>query len=235
MASQSITLDDLRAQLDHAKERIAREKQSILKLNPLPDDFNREEYAFAYMRAERLGLRAINHKLRETAWLPMQLDASAEIMGAEPKSMKRWLTSAIHTKPDAEDFGNDFIHALARCGMKFGWEDSEVTRFAARIAALFHDLSCFVGIIFYCSWLSENHISSVEISNPQNLGRSVVEIAALVESPQLMRRWLAQDPDNARTAAEARNRRPNPPMPPILQVIRNDAYNDPPRPDPARV
>jgi hypothetical protein len=91
MTSRCIQLDDLRSHLDHAKDRISLEKQSILKLNPLPDRFNREEYAFAYKRAERLGLRAINRKLSEIAWLPMQLDAKTEILATSEKSMKRWL------------------------------------------------------------------------------------------------------------------------------------------------
>ncbi len=87
MGSRSINLDELRTHLNDAKERISLEKQEILKLHPLDDSFSREEYAFAYIRAERFGMRAINRKLAEIAWLPMQLDPKAEIMAEGHASM----------------------------------------------------------------------------------------------------------------------------------------------------
>ena len=75
--SKSINLDQLRQHLSHAKDQLSREKIEILGLHPLKDGFNREEYAFAYVRAERLGMRAINRRLAEIDWLPMQLDTRA--------------------------------------------------------------------------------------------------------------------------------------------------------------
>ncbi len=195
MSSRSINLDDLRKHLSGAKDRISLEKLEILKLNPLADDFNREEYAFAYMRAERLGMRAINRKLSEIAWLPMQLDPKAEIMADNHTSMKRWLTSAVLSKPDAEMFGNDFIHALARCGLKFGWDNPELIRLAARVANLFRDLSCLIGLIYYCTWLTENSVEDVELSNPDDLTRTAEEIAGLIQSPELYRFLRAKEQD----------------------------------------
>src|ERR1700734_1373929 len=121
--SRSINLDQLREHLSHAKDQLSREKTEILNLNPLPDKFNREEYAFAYVRAERLGMRAINRRLAEIDWLPMHLDPKSEMLAEGRNSMKRWLTSAFTRKPDSEDFGNDFMHALTRCGLKIGWDN----------------------------------------------------------------------------------------------------------------
>src|SRR3984957_7214790 len=161
MGSRSINLDDLREHLNGAKERISLEKLDILKLNPLPDGFSREEYVFAYIRAERYGMKAINRELAEIAWLPMQLDPKAEIMAESHTSMKRWLTSSVVGKPDSEKFGNDFIHSLARCGLRYGWDDPQLIRLASRISNLFRDLSCPIGLIYYCTSLQENSAENI--------------------------------------------------------------------------
>jgi hypothetical protein len=238
MASKCIALEDLRSHLDHAKDRISREKQSILKMNPLPEDFNREEYAFTYKRAERLGLRAINRKLSEIAWLPMQLDAKTEILSDSEKSLKRWLTSSLVSRPDAEEFGNDFIHALTRCGLKSGWDDGEVTRLAARVATLFRDLSCLIGLIYYCTWLNDNAITGIEVTDPSNLCSTVEEIAALIESPELMKNIRAREQDDNKAGAIAAPKKmveakvTHRQTKPKFHVITNDAYIDPMMPDP---
>src|SRR5271168_4555844 len=103
--NKGINLDQLREQLSLAKDRLSREKLEILGLHSLKDGFNREEYAFAYVRAERLGMRAINRRLAEIDWLPMQLDTRAEITGESRSSMKRWLTAAFAGKPASHEFG----------------------------------------------------------------------------------------------------------------------------------
>src|SRR5690348_13914838 len=145
--SKSVNLEELREHLSYAKDRLSREKSDILALYPLKDGFNREEYAFAYVRAERLGMRAINRRLSEIDWLPMQLDTKAEIAGESRSSMKRWLTAALAGKPDSDEFGNDFMHALTRCGLALGWDHAEFIKLASRIANLFRDLSCLIGIV----------------------------------------------------------------------------------------
>jgi hypothetical protein len=250
MGSRSINLDELRVHLNDARDRISLEKQEILKLYPLSDGFNREEYAFAYIRAERAGMRAINRKLSEIAWLPMQLDPKAEIMAEGHASMKRWLTSAVVGKPDSEEFGNDFIHALARCGMKHGWEHPEIVRLSSRVASLFRDLSCLIGLIYYCTWLTENSVEDVQLSNPDDLTRSAEEIAALIQSPELYRYLRAKEQDiekaqtqpgrrglNAGLAGEdgAKNGPHKRKARPTLRVIENENYFDPFMPDPVMV
>jgi hypothetical protein len=234
MANKAISLDELRAHLDRAKERISLEKHAILKLYPLASPFNRDEYAFAYRRAEQIGMRGITKKLSEIAWLPMQLDASAEIITPSQTAMKRWLTSAMITHPSSEQFGNDFIHALARTGVKYGWEDGEVPRLASRIGGLFRDLSCLVGLVYYCTWLTENHITVIELSNPSDLGRTVEELAMLMESPQILRQLRAREQDdNARAArsflpgAESVITKPKKRERSDFQLIINDDYVDP--------
>src|ERR1700733_11373008 len=137
--SRSINLDQLRAHLSHAKENLSREKSEILALHSLKDGFNREEYAFAYVRAERVGMRAINRRLSEIDWLPMQLDTRSELETASRSSMKRWLTASFTSKPDSDQFGNDFMHALTRCGLTLGWDDPEFLKLTARISNLFRD------------------------------------------------------------------------------------------------
>jgi hypothetical protein len=141
---------------------------------------------------------------------------------------------------DAEEFGNDFIHALTRCSLRFGWEDSEVNQLAARIAVLFRDLSCLIGLVYYCTWLNDNDIAAVEVSNPSDLCGTVEEIAALIESPELMRHIRAREQDDnkqARTPSPKTeiNRRPPRTSKPSLHVITNDAYVDPMMPDPVSV
>jgi len=236
---RNINLDELRAHLGYAKDKLSREKIEILGLNPLTDDFNREEYAFAYVRAERLGMRAINRRLSEIDWLPMQLDAKSEIVPENRSSMKRWLTAALASKPDADEFGNDFMHALARCGLAFGWDHAEFIKLASRIANLFRDLSCLIGIVYYCTWLAENRVEDIKLSNPEDLGKTAEEIATLMQSPEIFRYMRAPEQNDEKTgkaksrAGGAAGERGAAKKRPVLHVIENDNFFDPFTPDPA--
>ncbi len=240
--SKSINLEQLREHLSHAKEKLSREKIHILELHPLKDGFNREEYAFAYVRAERLGMRAINRRLSEIDWLPMQLDTRSEIASESRSSMKRWLTAAFIGKPDSDQFGNDFMHSLARCGLALGWDHAEFIKLAARIANLFRDLSCLIGIVYYCTWLAENHIDDLKLSNPEDLGKTAEEIAALMQSPEIFRYLRAPEQNDehagntrASRAAKAAATRRKPKRKPALHVIKNEKFFDPYTPEPAPV
>jgi len=227
MAGRTTTLDDFRAHLNDAKDRLSREKQNILTLYPLAEDFGREEYAFAYVRAERLGMQAINAKLAEIAWLPMQLDPKAEIMTEDRASMKRWLAAALAGKPDSGIFGNDFVHALARCGLGHGWEEGETLRLSLRIANLFRDLSCLIGLIYYSTWLAENGVGELQITDPDNLGSTAEEIASLIQSPELYRHLRAREQDDEKGKGLKSLGKPAKKSRPILSVITNDSYLDP--------
>jgi hypothetical protein len=231
--TKRINLDELRQHLSHAKEGLSQEKSDILQLHPLDDDFNRQEYVFGYLRAERLGLRAINRRLTEIEWLPMQLDTESEVVSENRSSMKRWLNSPLLSKPGSDEFGNDFIHSLARCGLKFGWDHPEFLKLAARVANLFRDLSCLIGIVYYCTWLAENRVEDIKLSNPDDLGRTAEEISNLIQSPEIYRYLRAPEQNDerkskARTRAKEKKR-------PSLRVIENDNFFDPFRPEPAPV
>lgn len=232
-----VLIEDLRKHLEGAKDRLTQEKADILKLHPLPDDFCREEYAFDYVRAERIGLKTINRRLAEIAWLPLQLDPRTEILSESRQSMKRWLTSAFAVKPGSEQFGNDFIHALTRCAMEHGGEHPHFTKLAGRIANLFRDLSCLVGLIYYCTWLSENKIEGVQLSNLNDLSQTAEEIAMLVQSPEIYRYLRAQEQNDEKAARvkKSAGARPAKKSRPALRVIENENFLDPFLPDPVTV
>jgi len=242
--TKSVHIDQLRAHLDHAKELLSAEKAEILKLYPLESPFSREEYAFIYVRAERLGMRAINRRLAEIAWLPMQLDPRSEILSETRSSMKRWVTAALAGAPGSEEFGNDFMHALARCGFARGWDHPDFIRLAGRVANLFRDLSCLIGLIYYCTWLSDNSIEALDLSDPTDLNRTAEEIAILLQSPEIYRYLRAQEQNDdsagvgtnkkagARKSSSALKKKKSRP---ILRVIENEGFVDPFVPGPAAV
>jgi hypothetical protein len=145
--------------------------------------------------------------------------------------MKRWLTAALAGKPNADEFGNDFMHALARCGLALGWEHPEFLKLASRIANLFRDLSCLIGIVYYCTWLAENRVEDIRLSNPEDLSKTAEEISALMQSPEIFRYMRAPEQNDERvktktsTKGEGKKR-------PVLHVIENDHFFDPFQPDP---
>lgn len=238
-----VRIDDLRQHLENAKDRLSQEKAEILKLHPLADDFSREEYAFNYIRAERFGLRAINRRLSEISWLPMQLDPRTEVLAESRESMKRWLTSAFAIKPDSQNFGNDFIHALARCSLEGGNNNPKFFKLSNRISNLFRDLSCLIGLIYYCTWLSENNIEAVGLTDPQNLSLAAEEIADLIQSPEIYRHLRAQEQDDEKKSARAKKRMTaksaadveKKQARPALQVITNPNFIDSFMPEPLPV
>jgi hypothetical protein len=235
--TRSVHIDTLRGHLEHAKDRLSSEKAEILKLHPLEAPFSREEYAFVYVRAERLGMRAINRRLAEIAWLPMQLDPRSEIMTESRSSMKRWVRAQFGGAPGSDEFGNDFMHALARCGLSHGWENPHFIKLSARIANLFRDLSCLIGLIYYCTWLSENGIEAIDLSDPSDLNRSAEEIAILLQSPEIYRYLRAQEQndDSGKKSKKSEPSMQKKKSRPALRVIENDQLNDPFIPDPATV
>ena len=163
-----LTLDDLQATFDLAREKLSRERGEILAAAPLPTGFSRDAYGFSYMRAERIGMDIISERLNEISWLPMQLDPQAEILLENKKAMKAWLHSSSSGQPDNSAFGNDFIHALTRVALLKGWESPEFHALSLRIGGLFHDLSCLIGLIYYGVWMAENGITGVPVTDPRD-------------------------------------------------------------------
>lgn len=224
--SRSISLEELGEHLSIAKEQLSHEKKEIMKRDHLKTGYNREEYAFAYLRAERVGMQAINVKLSEIAWLPMQLDPQSELVSENRNGMKRWLASLGGKDPTAEEFGNDFIHALARSAVTHGWDNPSTKKMLIRVANLFRDLSCLIGMIYFTTWLAERDVEGIALSDPEDLYTSVIEIAAIVQSPEL-HKALQKRADEVRKA-QAKKSLDKPPKksPPFLRLIRNDNYDE---------
>ncbi|MDR3451043.1 MAG: hypothetical protein P4M15_15095 [Alphaproteobacteria bacterium] len=220
-----LTLGDLQKHFEQAREKLSLDRQEILAASPLPENFNRDEYGFAYMRAERLGMEVITYSLKEIAWLPMQLDPQSEILSDNRAPMTKWLSSGGNAQPDGSMFGNDFIHALTRKALADGWESAGFRALALRVGELFHDLSCLIGLIYYGVWMSENGIEGLPVSDPKDLERTAQEIATLTRSPevaQLLRRRKALETERAEEA------RPRKKGKPILRVIENTDFTPEP-------
>lgn len=202
-----VALDEVRAHLLTAQERLSREKNDILALYPLTTAFNRETYAFAYVRAERLGMQAIRTRLAGLGWLPTRIDPDGEVIGGHREAMKRWLKSSGGVPPEANVFGNDFMHALTRCALRFGWNTPEFFRLAGRTANLFRELSCLIGVAWYCNWLGENRVEHVELSQPDNVVQTAAELAALLQSPEIVKLLRAAEQDDEKEPAAGKSRR----------------------------
>jgi len=215
-----LTLGDLHQHFEQARDKLARDRQDILSFASLSENFNRDEYGFSYMRAERIGMEVITHSLNELSWLPMQLDPKSEILLENRDAMKRWLASTTAKQPEGTDFGNDFIHALTRTALTEGWKSNEFRILAVRIGELFHDLSCLIGLIYYGVWMSENGIEGLEISNPDDLERTAQEIEAITHSPevaQLLKKRKAMVEEREKSAKPKKSH-------PILRVIENTGW-----------
>ena len=174
-------LDELRVHLNRARESLGIEKASVIGLNPVKIDNNREAYLFAYRRAETLGFKHIQRRLRDFYWLPMQLDPKSEMVGDKREAMKGWLKSDQNSQPSSDQYGNDFIHALTRTALLYGFEDNRFKALMDRVANLFRDLSCLVGVVYYCSFLEENHINAAGLSDSENLEITARELAILTQ------------------------------------------------------
>ncbi|MBV8060556.1 MAG: hypothetical protein JO126_02315 [Alphaproteobacteria bacterium] len=228
MAGRYVTIPRLKALLANAKDRLSSEKRQLLELYPVNGALNREGYGFAYLRAERVGLAIINDRLEDVAWLPMHLDPAAEMMDDHRAALKKWIASEKSGAPSMDDFGNDFIHVLTRSALHAGWEAAEWRRLATRVANLFHDLSCLIGMIYYTTWFEENDVEAISLTDPGNLGLSAMEMTALAQSEELNDQILARRKLFEKAAkhpmigakSKARNT-------PHLTVIENTGFNDP--------
>jgi len=212
-----LTLGDLHKHFEEARDKLSRDRQEILGAAPLPVDFNRNEYSFSYMQAERMGMEVISKSLKDVSWLPMQLDPKSEILLQNRDGLKRWLNSPLATQPDDTVFGNDFIHALTRTTMLYGKKSEELQDLAMRIGELFHDLSCLIGLIYYGVWMSENGIEGLPITNPEDLERTAQEIAQLTHSPEVARLLKMRK----RPSTEVKSAKKKKQSPPVLRVIEN--------------
>jgi hypothetical protein len=184
-----VSIDELRAHMNCAQEILAHEKESIHRAYTLTEPCLRPEYALAYVRAESHGMQAINKRLAELSWLPLQLDPGAEVMGPQRASLKRWMKTAPGRQPDAMAFGNDFIHALTRAALCCGWTSGNYLQLAARVADLFHDVACLVAAAYYCNELVKAKVESVALRAPEKLRPTVEDLAMLADLPALFKKY----------------------------------------------
>jgi len=152
--------------------------------------------------------------------------------------MKRWLTSAFTRKPDSDEFGNDFMHSLARCGLALGWEHPGFIKLSARIANLFRDLSCLIGTIYYCTWLAENNVESIRLSSPEDINKTAEEISVMMQSPEVYKFMRATEQDDTKASKRKKSggeKETHVKKRPVLRVIENKEYFDSFSPEPAPV
>jgi hypothetical protein len=216
-----LTLEDLQAHFEIAREKLSHDRAEILAAAPLPKDFCRDTYGFSYIRAERLGLTAVLEQLDEVSWLPMHLDPETEFLLENKTAIKKWLRSSVSGQPDSAIFGNDFVHALTRVALKNGWESPALYSMAARIGGLFHDLSCLIGLIYYGVWMAENSILSVPVSDPHNLERTAKEISDIMRSPEIALLLAQRELDSLHKGAPKKRGGPK------LRVIENTHWDEP--------
>ena len=101
---------------------------------------------------------------------------------------------------------------------------------------MFRDLSCLIGLIYYCTWLDENEVPSIRITDLSDLAGMAEEIAALIQSPEFYRILRAKEQDVEKTRSSKKSLpKPEKRSPPALYVIENQGYLDPFMPDPALV
>lgn len=182
----------------------------IFDLHHIDEDINPELYAFAYLRAERLGLRAIHRRLDEVNWLPTHVDITSEHDDQAREKMSRWVKSEDSVEPTSDSFGNDFIHTLTRCALRQGWDQPEFTKLANRIGFLFRDLAYLVATIYCCNVLKEWHVEEVTLSDPKDLARTAKELTHLMrlvtqhppEIPQAANKEAKKKPDYLRLVTQ---------------------------------
>jgi hypothetical protein len=192
-------LAELRVRLMAVKDRLSRERVSIFAqfppTQPRFDKAGREAYGFAYIRAERLGVRAIRHRMEELTWLPAQIDTSTEITADIRDKLAHWIKTGDMVAPDMKVFGNDFIHALARCLLTADADSPGFRQLTDRIALLFRDLAYLVSSIHCCNIFKELEIDSVHLSAPHDLGKIALDLTATLEALALMQSEEEDDGD----------------------------------------
>jgi hypothetical protein len=220
--AQLLTLDDLQRHFDSTRDQLSNLQQNILASFPLPEEFNRDQYSFFYMRAARLSAEVVEISTKDLSWLPVRLDSRPEIMTINKSALTNWLRSSKKGQPDGSSFGSDFVHALTRAALMHGWNSSEFREVALHIGESFHDLSCLIGLVYYGVWMAENGIGAVTITNPRDLEGTVREIDAITRSPEVARLLYQRRMEFGGHKEEKKGR-------PILRVI-NNADKDGPDP-----
>ncbi|MER2520508.1 MAG: hypothetical protein ABTQ34_07460 [Bdellovibrionales bacterium] len=193
-----MTLDDFKTHLDRVQTKLAAEQQSIVNYAVLPADMPREAYAFAYLRAERIAFKIINRRLEALSWMPIQLNPRFDAQDSRRESMKKWIKTELAGPPDACSFGNDLFHALARCGIAYGWDGAECSYTATRISTLLQDMACLVALMQYSIWLHEKGIAGMALTDPDNLSLCLCDIVSFIHTSALYNYLRSRDEEAER-------------------------------------
>jgi hypothetical protein len=220
-----VHIDEIRDYIVLAQQALARERDGLLGLIPPVRLTNREEYAFSYVRAERLGVEAIHHRAEGLMWLPLQIDPAPEMLGKKRRPMNRWILSYAVQEPDGSDFGNDFMHLLTRAALHCGWGSTVFLHAASRVAWLFHDLTCLLNAAYFLAWMEENGVEKVIMKQPDDAYHTVVDLARIVEMPETYI-YARHNPEEHRSRKAARHAAHRAKKRPHLRVV-------PPSPDPS--
>jgi hypothetical protein len=228
--AKEMTLNTLRKHLTLAKESLSYLKDDIFRSEAISAIENKEEYIFSYKRAERLGLRAINRRIDDLEWMPIKFNPVIERADECREQIKKWLSEESAAQPSAENFGNDFIHALARHGIHYGWDDEKFIAAASKIANIFRDIACMLGVIHYCSWLDARDIDIVTLSQPDNLQATAREMADYMNSSALATLLYEKERDRKKLEAEERDALPKPTKmrDKLRLIVTKDFTGDPP-------
>lgn len=179
-------LAELKGRLAAARERLAHERLTIFEQFPLAtatfDKTSREAYGFAYLRAERLGMKAIKRRMDEVSWLPARVDASSELSADTREKLARWVRQGTAAVPDMHSFGNEFFHTLTRCLIVADPDSAAFRNLADRIALLFRDLAYLVAAIHCCNLFKELGVDRLHLTAPQDLGKIALDLIATLES-----------------------------------------------------
>lgn len=184
--AKSYYLDELRLRLMAAKERLALERLNIFQLCPNRKPIDRSAYGFVYIQAERACLGAIKDIMDALEWLPVRLDASAEISADTRERMTRWIRHGENIVPGEEVFGNAFVHAVTRCAMLDGMESAAAHGLVLRIAALFRDLTCLMAAVHCANLCNELQLEQVELSAPHDLACIAMDMTLTTEALLMM-------------------------------------------------
>jgi hypothetical protein len=223
-----VHLNELCEHINRAQNELLQEKEAILQAIPAAFLPSREKYAFAYVRAERFGLKAIGQRLVDLDWLPLQIDPAPEMMGKNYAPMNRWIHSYAAVEPCAADFGNDLMHGLTRSALRNGWNAPPFLHTASRIARLYHGLACLLNTAYFLKELAENSVECVALRLSDDVFRTLTDLARVMQSPDslVVRHAPRKDPDDPDVAMAEKQPRPS------LRLVWPDNNPDSPSPKP---
>jgi hypothetical protein len=219
-----ISLPMIYEQLGLAKASLALDRQQILHSWPLTNPMDLNVYGFAYLRAERVCIAAIQHSLSEIPWLPLDINAESQLSPDTRQQLARWIKAGQWSQPDEAMFGNSFVHALTRCALLCGADDAACVKLANHIGLLFRDLTFLVSSLHACEICAEFGLQGAELHNHENLSQTAFDLSLLTDELLMGEDEAEAQIDNMAHDEElADNQNQHQIMPPYLTLVPNPA------------